>query len=118
MILGWPPFKVVLRFQFHAEFWLPWQQAAKTKNFKNLFVDNYWPGFEYIIIWHKYSWGEPLLMLLNYFNPPKNMAARGRSIFIGKAIKCYVPSSLIWAIMVVFGVAGLTLAQILFQPTL
>ena len=30
MILGWPPFKIVQRNEFHSELWLPWQPKGKT----------------------------------------------------------------------------------------
>ena len=36
MILRWSPFNISKRFQFRAEFWLPWQPKQKT--FKNLLV--------------------------------------------------------------------------------
>ena len=30
MILGWLPFKIVQRIEFHTELWLPWQPKGKN----------------------------------------------------------------------------------------
>ena len=56
MILGQSPLKVVQRFPFHAEFWLPWQ--PKWKIWKNLLNKNYWADFKRIR--YKCSLGDPL----------------------------------------------------------
>ena len=54
MILRWSPFKVVKKFPFHADYWLPWQPKGKTRNL----VKNY--GADLKIIWHKWPLGDPL----------------------------------------------------------
>ena len=55
---GRPPFRVVLKIPFHAEFWMPWQP-------KNLLVKNYWSDFK--IIWYKWSLGDHLPKLFKLF---------------------------------------------------
>ena len=88
---GWFSFKFVQRFQFHAEFWFPWQPKG-TKSCQKLLGS-------FVIIWHKWSLGDTLPRLFKLYWSVKNMAARGQGQFfplyvsIGKVLKIFLSKS-------------------------